>query len=384
MEEITAFRIDIPQADLDELRERVRRTRWAGALPGGWDRGVPVDHLRELAAYWAGGFDWRAQEARLNAFAQYTTVIDRQRVHFLHVRSPEPGAVPLIMTHSWPNSVAEFLDVIGPLTDPRAHGLDPSTAFHVVAPSLPGFAFSPFPEPADPRPWSIDRVARTWAELMRRLGYDRYVAHGNDAGALVTPRLAALDSEHVMGAVITAGLGVPTGEPGELDGAGPEDLALLEEMGRRMAGGSGYGPYLAARPQTLAYGFVDSPVAQLAYLVERFREFDGWESRAEPVDRDLLLTNASLYWLTGTGGSSSWPYYEGAAGLPVDQKEVPTGVTHGGPEVLRRIAERGNDIVYWGRGESPSHMVAMASPASLVDGIREFFHILQRRDGDFT
>ncbi|MEV4086602.1 epoxide hydrolase N-terminal domain-containing protein, partial [Nonomuraea fuscirosea] len=157
---IKPFRIDIPQADLDDLRERLRRTRWAAQLPGGWSRGVPVAYLRDLAGYWADGFDWRAQEARLNAFAQFTTTIDGQPLHFMHVRSPEPDALPLIITHSWPNSVAEFLDVIGPLTDPRGHGLDPGTAFHVVAPSLPGFGFSPFPVPADERPWSVDRVAR--------------------------------------------------------------------------------------------------------------------------------------------------------------------------------------------------------------------------------
>ncbi|MFI7704788.1 epoxide hydrolase family protein [Nonomuraea sp. NPDC049480] len=377
MEEIKPFRIDIPQADLDDLRERLRRTRWARQLPGGWSRGVPVGYVRELAEHWAGGFDWREREARLNAFPQFTTEIDGQTVHFLHARSPEPGALPLIMTHSWPNTVAEFLDVIGPLADPRAHGLDPDVAFHVVAPSLPGFAFSPFPEPADERPWNIARVARTWAELMRRLGYDRYGAHGNDAGALVTPQLAALAPEHVTGALITAGLGIPTGDPAELEGLSEEELAELKGMTEWTTGGSGYGPYLAARPQTLAHGFADSPVAQLAYLVERFKEFDGWGSQAEPLDRDLVLTNASLYWLTETGGSSSWTYYEGAAGLPIDQKVVPTGTTHGGPALLRRIAERKNDIVYWGEAHSPSHMVAMASPDTLIEGIRAFFRIVR-------
>ncbi|AQZ64731.1 Epoxide hydrolase [[Actinomadura] parvosata subsp. kistnae] len=377
MDDIKPFRIAIPQPDLDDLRDRLRRTRWAAQLPGGWSRGVPVGHLRELAAYWADGFDWRAQEARLNEFPQYSTVIDGQPIHFLHVRSPEPHAVPLIMTHSWPSSVVEFLGVIGPLTDPRRHGLDPALAFHVVAPSLPGFAFSPFPEPADERPWSVERVARTWAELMSRLGYDRYGAHGNDAGALVTPQLAALDSEHVIGSVITAGLGIPQGRPGELDGLSPADLAELEQLSAWMSGGSGYGPYLAARPQTLAHGFTDSPVAQLAYLVERFKEFDGWGSGEEPVHRDLVLANASLYWFTGTGGSSSWTYYEGAAGLPISQTAVPTGVTHGGPEVLRRVAERGNDIRYWGKAQSPSHMVGMAVPETLVEGIREFFRTIR-------
>ncbi|NUO97300.1 MAG: epoxide hydrolase [Nonomuraea sp.] len=371
------FRMDIPQDDLDDLRQRLRRTRWARQLPGeAWGRGVPVEYLRELAEYWADGFDWRTQEARLNAYEQYTTVIDRQKIHFLHVRSPEPHALPLILTHSWPSSVVEFLDVIGPLTDPRAYGLDPAVAFHVVAPSLPGFAFSPFPEPADDRPWTIARVAETWAELMARLGYDRYGAHGNDAGALVTPRLAVQDSEHVVGSLITAGLGIPTGEQGELDGASEEELASLADLTAWTAGGSQYGPYLANRPQTLSYGFSDSPVAQLAYLVERFKEFDGWASGGEPVERDLVLANASLYWLTGTGGSSSWPYYEGAAGLPIDQREVPTGVTHGGPPIMRHIASRKNDLVWWGDAVSPSHMVAMAAPDSLITGIRTFFGML--------
>ncbi|MGW0482229.1 epoxide hydrolase family protein [Nonomuraea sp. NPDC003214] len=376
MNDITPFRVDIPEADLDDLRDRLRRTRWARQLPGGgWRRGVPVDYLRELAAYWADGFDWRAQEARLNAFPQYTTEIDGQRVHFLHVRSPEPGALPLILTHSWPSSVAEFLELAGPLADPRAHGLDPAVAFHVVAPSLPGFGFSPFPEPADERPWSVARVARVWAELMARLGYERYGAHGNDAGALVTPQLAALDSEHVAGAHITAGLGIPTGDPAELAGATEEERAELEAATAWMGQGSGYGPYLAARPQTLAHGFADSPVAQLAYLVERYKEFDGWpeEIPAEPIPRDLLLTNASLYWLTGTGGSSSWTYYEGAAGLPVDQTAVPTGVSHGGPAAFARIAGRKNTLTHWGGRHSPSHMVAMAVPGDVVADLRAFF-----------
>ncbi|MGN9780258.1 epoxide hydrolase family protein [Nonomuraea sp. ZG12] len=388
------FLVNVPQADLVDLRDRLHRTRWARRLPGaGWQRGVPVEYLRELAAYWADEFSWREQEARLNAFPQFTTEIDGQPIHFVHARSPEPHALPLIMTHSWPNSVAEFLDVIGPLTDPRAHGLDPAIAFHVVAPSLPGFGFSPFPEPhpgptdgptdgpVGGRPWSVARVARTWAELMSRLGYTRYGAHGNDAGALITPQLAALDSDHVIGSHITAGLGIPTGDPAELDGATDEELAELREATGWMEGGSGYGPYLAARPQTLGHGWTDSPVAQLAYLVERFKEFDGWPGEkpdaAEPVSRDLLLTNASVYWLTATGASSSWPYYEGAAGLPIDQDVVPTGVSHGGPRVFRRIAERRNRVVHWGGHSSPSHMVAMAAPDSLVAGVRAFFALVR-------
>ncbi|MEU0479347.1 epoxide hydrolase family protein [Streptosporangium sp. NPDC006013] len=372
------FRIDIPQADLDDLNDRLARTRWPRQLPGGgWSRGVPVDYLKDMAEYWRTGYDWRAQEAELNQFPQYTTTIDGQRVHFLHVRSPEPDALPLIITHSWPNSIAEFTRVLGPLTDPRAHGGDPAQAFHVVAPSLPGFAFSRFPEPADDRPWSIERVARTWAELMHRLEYQRYGAHGNDAGAMTTPQLAALAPEHVIGAHITGGLGIPTGDPADFTGLTETEQAELAKMAEMMNFGSGYGPYLAARPQTLAYGFTDSPVAQLAYILERFREFDEMTGTSLPLeeylDRDQFLTNVSLYWLTGTGGSSSWTYYEGAAGMPIDQTDIPTGVSHGGPAPIRKIAERKNKIVHWSDGHSASHMVAMADPDGLVADVRAFF-----------
>ncbi|WP_431899130.1 epoxide hydrolase family protein [Nonomuraea sp. bgisy101] len=373
--DIRPFRIEIPQADLDDLRDRLARTRWPSRLPGAeWSRGVPVSYLKELVRYWADDYDWRAQEARLNRFPQFTTDIDGQSVHFFHVRSADPDALPLIITHSWPNSIAEFTHLLGPL----------SRTFHVVAPSLPGFGFSPFPEPADERPWNIERVARTWAELMSRLGYQRYGVHGNDAGALVSPQLGALAPEHVVGVHITGGLGMPTGDPADLEGLSEEERASVEWLADMLsgAGGSGYAPYLAARPQTLSYGWADSPVAQLAYLVERFKEFDGWPDGSapqEPIDRDLVLTNASLYWLTGTGGSSSWTYYEGAAGMPIDQNVVPTGVSHGGPSAFRRIAERANDIVHWEDHEHPSHMLAMAAPDPLVADIQKFFASLDAR-----
>ncbi|GAA3469716.1 epoxide hydrolase family protein [Nonomuraea roseola] len=363
------FTIDIPQADLDDLRDRLSRTRWPAALPGEeWSRGVPVPYLRDLVAHWRDGYQWREWERRLNAFPQFVDEIDGQQVHFFHVRSANEDALPLIITHSWPNSIAEFLNLLGPLSE----------TFHVVAPSLPGFGFSPFPEPADERPWSVERVARTWAELMSRLGYNRYGAHGNDAGALVSPQLGALFPEHVVGVHITGGVGMPTGAPGELEGLSEEERASVAWLADMLAGsgGSGYAPYLAARPQTLSFGWSDSPVAQLAYLVERFREFDGWQPDHEPIERDLVLTNASLYWLTNTGGSSSWTYYENAAGMPIDQSVVPTGVSHGGSSAFRRLAERHNDIIHWENLEHPSHMLAMAAPEPLVADIRRFFTAL--------
>lgn len=380
---VRPFRIHIPQKDIDDLRTRIAHTRWPSQLPGGaWNRGIPVAYLKDLADYWQKEYDWREYEQKLNAFPQFMTDIEGQPIHFLHVRSPEPDALPLIMTHSWPNSIVEFMNIIGPLSNPRAFGADPSMAFHIVAPSLPGFGFSAFPEPTDGTPWSIKRVARAWAELMRRLGYDSYGAHGNDAGALVSPELAILDAEHMIGVHITGGLGIPKGDPSELEGFSKEELAEVTHMAEQFAGGSGYAPYLSNRPQTLSYGLNDSPVAELAYLVERFKEFDGWPSNSkeiqpEPIDKDLLLTNATLYWLTETAASSSWTYYEGAAGMPTNQKKVPTGVSHGGGLVFRRIAEAKNNIVHWSNRESGSHMVAMASPGSLVQDIRVFFNKLR-------
>jgi hypothetical protein len=376
-DEIRPFRIDVPESDLDDLTDRLARTRWPRQLPGGWRRGVPAAQLRELAGYWHTGYDWRAHEARLNELPQFRTGIDGQQIHFLHVRSREPHALPLVLTHSWPNSIAEFLQLIGPLTDPRAHGGDPDHAFHVVAPSLPGFAFSTFPEPADERPWTAGRVARTWAELMARLGYERYGAHGNDAGAVVSPHLALVDAEHLVGVHMTGGVGIPTGDPRELEGLGDSERAGLERLADLFAGGSGHAAYLANRPQTLAYGWLDSPVAQLAYLVERLAEFDGWPTGNDPLlphlDRDQLLTTASLYWFSGTGGSSSWTYYDGAAGMPIDQAVVPTGVSHGGPDAFRRIAERTNDIVHWSGLGAASHMVAMVDATRLAADIGGFF-----------
>lgn len=381
---IRPFHIDIPQQDIDDLRARIAHTRWPSQLPGGgWSRGVPVSYLKKLVEYWQNEYDWREYKQKLNAFPQFITDIEGQQIHFLHVRSPEPHALPLIMTHSWPNSIVEFMNIIGPLTNPRAYGGDPSMAFHIVAPSLPGCSFSTFPEPADETPWSIKRVASVWAELMRRLGYEAYGAHGNDAGALVSPELAILDADHMIGVHITGGLGIPMGDPSELEGCSEEEMAEITHLAELFEGGSGYAPYLSNRPQTLSYGLLDSPVAGLAYLVERFKEFDGWpknteEIPQEPIHKDLLLTNASVYWLTQTFASSAWTYYEGAAGMPTNQMKVPTGVSHGGGSVFRRIAEAQNNIIHWSNRESSSHMVAMADPESLIEDIRAFFSKLTR------
>ncbi|MGW4502426.1 epoxide hydrolase family protein [Micromonospora sp. NPDC004336] len=374
---MTPFRIDIPQADLDDLRDRLVRTRWPRQLPGaGWSRGVPVEHLRDVAAYWAEKYDWRAHEARLNGFPQFVTEIDGLDVHFLHVRSPEPDALPLILTHGWPNSFVEFADLIGPLTDPAAHGGDPAQAFHVVVPSVPGFGFSQAPPETG---FTVARVARMWAELMRRLGYQRYGTQGGDLGAYVAPEVAAVAPEHVVGVHIDGGFGFPT--EADVPDMTEAERAEWAQMQQWMSGGVDHHALLRAAPQTFAYAWQDSPVGLLAWMTQKFKEFTITAATPEQViDLDLILTNVSLYWFTGTSGSSSWLMYEGATvagdggfAWPKGQKRVPSGVYGGGSALMRRLAERDNTIVHWPQGNPGGHFVAMEEPLAHAADIRAFF-----------
>jgi epoxide hydrolase len=374
--EIRPFRIDIPQADVDDLRERLTRTRWPAELPGsGWEAGVPVSYLKELAGYWATGYDWRAHEARLNQFRQFTTVIDGQQVHFVHVRSPEPDALPLVITHGWPGSVVEFVDIIGPLTDPARYGGDPADAFHVVAPSLPGFGFStPLAGPG----WDTARVARAWAQLMHRLGYPRYGAQGGDTGAVVSPELGRIDPEHVAGVHVNNLGTFPSGDPAELAGLTEADQARLAFMGKWGQDMSGYAIIQSTRPQTLGYALTDSPAGQLAWIVEKFGE---WTDPAadlpeDAVDRDVILTDVSVYWLTGTAGSAARIYYEGARtwGQPRPKSAVPTGVAVFPKDItLRPLAERDHNVVHWTEFTRGGHFAALEAPDLLVGDVREFF-----------
>ncbi len=381
---IQPFRIEIPQSDLDDLRERLARTRWPDALPGvGWSYGVPLDYLKELAAYWRDGYDWRAWEAKLNELPQYVTEIDGQSIHFLHVRSPESDALPLILTHGWPGSVVEFLDVIGPLSDPRTHGGDPAEAFHLVIPSLPGFGFS---GPTHETGWNVDRIARAWAALMQRLGYDRYGAQGGDMGALVSPALGRVDAAHVAGVHVNAAtVGfIPFGPvaPEELATFTDVEKGCLERLQRFLSDGNGYFQIQATRPQTLAYALADSPVGQLAWIVEKFKEWTH-SSAALPEDaisRDHMLTNVMLYWLTDTAGSAAWLYYEnmhaGSWGQP--PSATPTGVAVFAEDIaIRRYGKQGNNIVHWSEFDRGGHFAALEAPDLLVGDIRAFFRALR-------
>ena len=378
-EEIRPFHIAIPQADVDDLNDRLARTRWPSELPGvGWSRGVPVDYLKGLSEYWRSDYDWRTHEARLNEYVHFTTEIDGQTIHFLHVRSPETDATPLMLIHGWPGSFVEFIDLIGPLTDPVAHGGDPSDAFHVVIPSVPGFGFS---TPLSEAGWTHGRIAKAFTELMAGLGYDRYGVQGGDIGAFEAPLMGQLDPEHVIGVHVNALVTFPSGDPAELEGltaAEQERLARFQNFETDM---SGYMSIQGTRPQTLAYGLADSPAGQLAWIVEKFKE---WTDPAaalpeDAVDRDHMLTNVSIYWFTDTAGSAANLYYETyhdpSLFAPRERGTVPTGVAVSTTQdiAIRRLAERDHNVVHWTEFDKGGHFLAMENPDFLVDDVRSFF-----------
>lgn len=369
---IHSFRAHIPQDDLDDLRARLARVRWPDELSdAGWTYGVPRAYVQELVDYWRDGYDWRTHEARLNEHPQFTTTIDGQQIHFIHVRSPEPEALPLICTHGWPMSVFEYLDLIGPLSDPRAHGADPADAFHLVIPSIPGVAFSgPTHEPN----WNTVRVARAWAALMHRLGYERYGAHGNDGGSQISPEVGRYDPERVAGVHVTQLFSFPSGDPSEFADLSDEDQAALAFL-ERFTGGGGlaYNQYQSAQPQTLAYALQDSPAGWLAWVTQLFRD---------AVDRDYILTNAAAYWLTGTVGSSIRRYHDEAHTMqPADgPTQTPTGVAIFAEDFqsVRRFSDRDHaNIVSWTHYERGSHFAPHDAPDLLVADLRTFFRALR-------
>ncbi|GAB3653572.1 epoxide hydrolase [Nocardioides korecus] len=377
---LVPFTVDVPQGDLDDLRSRLAATRWPAESPDAdWVRGVPGGYLRELAAYWEHDFDWRAQERRLNEVPQLLTTVDGQRVHLLHARSPEPDALPLVITHGWPGSVVEFLDVIGPLTDPAAHGGDARDAFHVVAPSIPGYAFSgPVTEPG----WGPARIGAAFATLMARLGYDRYAAQGGDWGSTIAREVGLADPEHVVG--VHLNMLLQRGVDLDPDDLTDDERERVEELRRFAREGSGYRSIQSTRPQTLAYALTDSPVGQLAWIVEKFREWTDNDGLPEDaVDRDRLLTDVSIYWFTRTAGSSAQLYLEarkaGHGSVP-RPSTVPTGVAvfpHDIARPIRRVAEQTDRVVHWTEMPRGGHFAALEEPDLLVEDVRAMFRSLR-------
>ncbi len=377
---IRPFRIDIPQSRLDDLASRLANTRWPDELPGvGWSRGVPVGYLKELADYWRTGYDWRAQEAALNEYPQFMVNVDGQETHFMHVRSPEPGALPLLLLHGWPGGVVDFLDVIGPLADPRSHGGNPADAFHLVIPSLPGFGFS---TPLHGPGMGPKRMAGVLAELMSRLGYERYAVQGYDTGSWVAPELGKLDAPRIVGIHLNGVITFPLGEEGEMDGLSEAEQRRWQAM---QDFNDGYLQCNAKRPQTVAYGLHDSPAGQLAWIVEKYKELTMPEETLpeQSIDRDRMLTNISVYWFTGTAASSAQVYYEAISAADWSgghtPATVPTGILLSAHDVtIRRWAERDHHLVHWRELGSGGHFLAMEAPDLLVDDVRAFFGLLVR------
>ncbi|WP_432943276.1 epoxide hydrolase family protein [Kribbella sp. CA-253562] len=372
---IAEFRIAVPQEDVDDLRSRLSRTRWPRALPAAddWSRGVPVGYLQRVVRHWLDEYDWRTWEARLNAFPQFVTPIEGQPIHFLHVRSPEPDALPLIITHGWPGSIAEFLEIVGPLTDPGAHGGDPADAFDVVAPSVPGHGFS---IPLNDVGWNHLRIAHAWATLMDRLGYDQYVAQGGDTGSVVSPLLGRVAPDHVLGVHINGGLAHPsTGpgyRPGDFDDLSPADQAKLTFADHVRATGTAYAELQGSKPQTISFALSDSPVGQLAWILEKFHD---WSDPARPLTDVALghiLTDVSLYWFTNTSATSANLYYEPST-PPPDPAPVPTGVAVFPTDpAMRHILSRTHHLTHWTEHPRGGHFAALEAPDLLIEDLRTF------------
>jgi epoxide hydrolase len=384
-DEVAPFRIEVPQDILGDLRARLAGTRWPEAeTVADWSQGVPLGYLRELCRHWADGYDWRATEARLNRLPQFRTQIDGLGIHLLHVRSPHPDALPLVMTHGWPGSVVEFLKVIGPLTDPTAHGGDAGDAFHLVIPSLPGYGFSD--RPTQPG-WGVERIAGAWAELMARLGYRRYGAQGGDWGTSVSTAIAQLDPEHVAGIHLAPPLAPP--DPATFDDLTDRERAALASLEQAAEWESGYSQEHATRPQTIGYALVDSPAALCAWIVEKFWAWTDHDGRLESVlTRDELLDNVMLYWLPGTGASSARLYWESIrqvnrwiSGPVTDTVAVPTGCSIFPKELQRPsrrwAARRFLDIRWWNEPDRGGHFAAFEQPELFVNEVRAFFRLVR-------
>ena len=378
---IRPYRISVPQAGLDDLRERLARTRWASDLPGtGWERGVPTGYLRELAAYWAEEYDWRACEAALNTHPQFITTIDGASVQFLHLRSAQPDATPLLLLHGWPGSIVEFLDLIGPLTDPAAHGGDPSDAFHLVIPSLPGYGFS---GPLTETGWTDGRTAAALAELMDRLGYDRYGVQGGDVGAFIGPLIGRIAPGRVIGVHVNALVTFPSGDPAEMAALTEAERGRLAAMEKWQQRSSAYMQVQGTRPQTIGQALTDSPSGLLAWIVEKFQEWTNPAAVApeDAVDRDRILTDVSIYWFTATAGSAAHTYYERfndpSMWIPQERSTVPTAVAVFPTDIsIRPFASKTSNIVRWSEFDRGGHFAALEAPGLLTADIREFFRAL--------
>jgi pimeloyl-ACP methyl ester carboxylesterase len=370
---IRRFTIDVPDGVLDDLRRRLDQTRWPDReLVDDWSQGIPLSYVQDVCAYWANGYPWREREAALNRFDQFVTEIDGVDIHFVHQRSSNPDAIPLLITHGWPGSIVEFHKVIEPLTEPGDHGGDPADAFHVIAPSLPGFGFSGKPTETG---WGVDKIADVWATLMDRLGYDSFVAQGGDWGSAVTAAVGRRHPDRCTAIHMTLAMGArPSGEP-----TSPAEVRAIERMQHYVAWDSGYSTQQKSRPQTVGYGLADSPAGQAAWILEKFWAWTDCDGHPENVlGRDELLDNVMLYWVTGSATSSARIYWEsfgrGGSREPVT---VPTGFGVYPEEIVQPVrawlGESFPNIVHWAEFDRGGHFAAFEVPETFVDDIRNCF-----------
>lgn len=380
--DVTPFVVDIPQAELDDLRQRLQQTRWSDKEPcTGWTQGIPLEYTRELADYWAHTYDWRRFEKKLNSWPQFMTTIDGIDIHFIHQRSPHEDALPLIISHGWPGSIVEFHKVIDALTNPEEHGGSAESAFHVVAPCLPGYGFSGKPTETGT---SVEKIGRMWGQLMSRLGYDRYVAQGGDWGSIITQSMGITETDHCAGIHINMPIVAPDNDTmSDLTAA---EQKALEDMSAYIETGSGYSKQQSTYPQTLGYGLADSPVGQMAWVVEKFYmwtdcEDNGIRHPENVLNRDELLDNVMMYWLNNAGASSARLYWESFNNASMEPIHMPVGCSIFPGEIFRcsrRWAEkRFTQLIHWNEMDKGGHFAAMEQPEAFVAELRNCFQTLR-------
>jgi pimeloyl-ACP methyl ester carboxylesterase len=380
--DISPFTVAIAETVLVDLRQRLANTRWPDRETcTGWDQGMPLEYTRELASNWAERYDWRRFEQGLNDWPQFMTTVEGIDIHFIHRRSPEPGALPLILSHGWPGSVAEFHKVIDLLADPVAHGGAREDAFHVVAPSLPGYGFSGKPQGSGT---SARKIGQMWGQLMSRLGYDRYVAQGGDWGSVITQSMGQTETSHCAGIHITLPMVAP--DPATMEQLTPAEQSALAAMSFYQEWDSGYSKQQSTRPQTLAYGLADSPVGQMAWIVEKFYawtdcERDGSKHPENILSRDELLDNVMLYWLNNAAGSSARLYWESFNNPEMEPITMPVGCSIFPKEIFRTsrrwAQKRFSNLFYWNEPDRGGHFAALEQPALFVGELRNCFRSLR-------
>ncbi len=381
-EEIRPFTIAIEDSELEDLARRLAATRWPeDETCDGWDQGIPGSYTRELAAYWASDYDWRRFESKLNSWPNYITEINGIDIHFIHRRSPEENALPLIISHGWPGSVTEFHKIIDALADPVAHGGKAEDAFHVVAPSLPGYGFSGKPTRTGT---SVVEIGRMWGELMARLGYDSYVAQGGDWGSMITQSMGQTETIHCAGIHVNMPIVAP--DPDTMNDLTAAEQKALEDMAAYNESDSGYSKQQSTRPQTLGYGLADSPVGQMAWIVEKFYAWtdcgEGDARHPENVlSKDELLDNVMLYWLNNCGASSGRLYWESFTKPNLDPIEMPVGCSIFPAEIFRsskRWAEkRFPKLIHWNELDKGGHFAALEQPELFLEEVRTCFRQLR-------